>query len=499
MSSKLSECELCGVKIKASNIKKHKKEHFDEKLKCNFCEVTFKHQASLCRHQVQQHNVIIGKEGNYSKKYKYQKKDPFPCTYCDKMLGTKVALQSHTMIHTGEKPYKCDRDQCGKSFRQSTTLIKHVNYMHERDKLEMETCSICDKSFLGKRYLVTHISATHKSEKKIESCNECDFKGPFLKTHYKKAHEIKNRKKCNCCRVTLENDMRLIAHKIFFHELKDSCPECDKKCSNVEVLVNHMEQHHSSKRYKCEICFKEFKQNRMFIRHQDCHKEKTLQCKFCESKFSNNMSKRAHEKGHVVGFKPKKRKATGLQSNKNKKFPCSMCPKMFATEFSLSNHEQCHKERRLFECKICKDKFPNQGRLNKHSDIHTTIFPFQCKYCGRGSKQGGTHKRHEKVCLIKIKKQSEASPKEVLNNSNIQKAKNEVEKFLIQEGELWKCKQCNKTGKQRIQIRLHAEEHITGLSFQCLFCEKEFNTRKTLSTHKRNIHKHYTYRRIRVT
>ena len=477
-----SECELCG--ITTYNIKKHKKEHFIEKLQCRYCEVTFKHKPSLCRHEVQKHKAIIGKVGSYNKIYKYPKKDPFPCTYCDVQLGTKHALIQHTMTHTGEKPFKCDH--CGKDFRQSGILKNHIRYMHERDNLQYMKCNICDKTFLGKRLLQSHMK-THKKEKATESCDKCTYIGPYLKSHYRKTHE--NQKVCDInCKKTFRDDIHLRAHRVFFHDLKDSCPECDKKCSNAKTLVHHMEQCHSSKTYKCDICYKEFKQNRMYLRHKLMHREKSFTCKFCEKTFSQNITKNAHEKRHIVGFKPKK----STQNSNNKSLACRVCPKMFSSESILSNHEQNHKKE-YFECKICMARFPSQGRLHKHSDVHKTIFSFKCKYCGKGSKQCGTHKRHEQICFTR--KLNNVTSKEALLMKNIRDVNIEVNRFVVKDGELWRCTQCDKTGKQRIQITLHAEQHVSGLSFPCLLCDETFKTRRQLSTHKRSIHNQFKFKR----
>ena len=41
---------------------------------------------------------------------------PYQCSDCDKSFVNKSALISHIMIHTGEKPYQCK--ECDKKFSQ---------------------------------------------------------------------------------------------------------------------------------------------------------------------------------------------------------------------------------------------------------------------------------------------------------------------------------------------------------------------------------------------
>ena len=64
-----------------------------------------------------------------------------------------------------------------------------------------------------------------------------------------------------------------------------------------------------------------------------------------------------------------------------------------------------------------------------------------------------------------------------------------VEDLVTKSGEAWQCRQCGKHGKTGSQIRLHAERHIEGLSFECKLCEKTFKSRSSLAGHKQNKHK----------
>ena len=111
-----------------------------------------------------------------------------------------------------------------------------------------------------------------------------------------------------------------------------------------------------------------------------------------------------------------------------------------------------------------------------------------CKCCGRGSKQIGTHKRHEKLCFSRKQKRDAATEKEIGITDNISKANLLCNEKIIKIGELWYCKECDKTGKQKINLVLHAEIHISGLSFDCPYCEEKFVTRTRLATHKTEKH-----------
>ncbi|NWZ17061.1 ZN623 protein, partial [Agelaius phoeniceus] len=48
---------------------------------------------------------------------------PFLCPDCGKGFKQNSTLVTHQRIHTGARPYECP--QCGKSFTRSSHLTKH--------------------------------------------------------------------------------------------------------------------------------------------------------------------------------------------------------------------------------------------------------------------------------------------------------------------------------------------------------------------------------------
>lgn len=63
-------------------------------------------------------------------------------TKYNKMFTRKNHLKNHTMIYTGENPYKCD--VCNKLFTLSTILNRHMRTHTGENPFK---CEICDKVF----------------------------------------------------------------------------------------------------------------------------------------------------------------------------------------------------------------------------------------------------------------------------------------------------------------------------------------------------------------
>ena len=54
---------------------------------------------------------------------------------------------------------------------------------------------------------------------------------------------------------------------------------------------------------------------------------------------------------------------------------------------------------------------------------------------------------------------------------------------------LWQCQVCQKTSKQKGDMKKHLEIHLERVSYPCEICGKSYMTRRSLMTHKSNSHR----------
>nr|XP_019537892.2 gastrula zinc finger protein XlCGF57.1-like [Aedes albopictus] len=311
----------------------------DKNFYCDTCGSSFEKCTDLY-----QHIKIHGKA-------RYQ------CKECDRWFSRRAHLQSHEVIHTGERNFRCHR--CPNAYKSSRNLRRHVKSAHLGEKPFV--CDLCGKEFSQKTVLEAHHS-THVQERNF-SCEVCQkrFKSnKLLKLHI--TRHVKSGQprqetepvECDVCHKLYSSKMSLKNHKVIHSDAKIMCTFCGKNFKIMAHLKVHLRSHTKEQPYECD----------------QCHK-----------KFGYETSLKTHRLVHT----------------NERPYKCDVCDVSFRQLNHLKAHKFLHSGQKPFECEICKKSFALRGNLTIHMRIHEgpVASPFQCRLCvGKKLNDSNALKRH---------------------------------------------------------------------------------------------------------
>uniref|UniRef100_A0A1B0EXM9 Uncharacterized protein n=1 Tax=Phlebotomus papatasi TaxID=29031 RepID=A0A1B0EXM9_PHLPP len=148
-------CKKCNLGFRTTTaLRNH-----GHNLKCPICSKTFHMIPSLQTH-IQRHKRDPDGRAGPRLKMKVQ----HICDECGKSYSCKSVLEAHKVIHTGEKPFKCQH--CDKAFPLSASLKVHNRNKHpnqtESSLLDL-ICETCGETFRDSGAFSKHLKS-HKAE-----------------------------------------------------------------------------------------------------------------------------------------------------------------------------------------------------------------------------------------------------------------------------------------------------------------------------------------------
>ena len=231
-------CEKCEkvfqCKARLSIHQKNCMSKLSSDLQCSKCLKTFANRRNLrdhvkSIHESQSENILDSAK--------------FTCQHCGKIFSKKFNYTSHLLRHSKVAAFRCDVEDCGKSFKRERTLQKHQLVFHE-GRRERYLCGQCGQVFSSQSGFRTHV-ANHMGK---------DY--------------VKRNVKCLVCDKLFRCDSDMKTHMVVHSKERPfvcSWPDCDQSFSQKASLKDHTNVH--EKKYQCQLCEKAFGRERYLRMH----------------------------------------------------------------------------------------------------------------------------------------------------------------------------------------------------------------------------------------
>ncbi|CAG5057440.1 unnamed protein product [Parnassius apollo] len=242
-SSQIMNCALCNSTYETFKmLLQHMNGHYRNFI-CDVCDMGFINQHRLKSHK-RTHEV-----------------GTFKCAYCDKIFTTRVRQMCHEKYtHNTNARYTTNCPQCDKSFTSYYQRNRHMFDEHNTSAADYK-CNICDKTFILKSKLTSHIKKVHLMERN-HICAVCG-QGFFIKQSLNE-HMIKHN-----------------GERVF------KCTVCSKAYARKKTLREHMRIHNNDRRFKCGVCSLAFVQKCSLKSHMLSNHGVTL------TEFENNRTEKS--------------------------------------------------------------------------------------------------------------------------------------------------------------------------------------------------------------
>lgn len=260
------------------------------------------------------------------------------CDYCAMHFGDKSELYQHKRAqHEKELDdfgvIKCSR--CPALFNEINLHKIHSIRLHgvlEKRYLNKLDCLVCGESFAKSDKLVAHLRTHAAMESYVCSVKSCDEHFDTierLKSHLT-SHptSTENRRRCPKC-SRYYNESSFAGHHCV--ENIFCCEQCGKQFKHRGMLTEHLNRHTGNRRHQCKYCPQAFFSVFGRLKHERIHTgERPCKCSVpnCGRAFSQHIDLYRHQyKAHGI-FR--------------KKFPCTLCDKVFPENSLLRKHLACH-------------------------------------------------------------------------------------------------------------------------------------------------------------
>ena len=207
------------------------------------------------------------------------------CHHCSFTSYYEDVLEAHMVMHTGEKPCKCN--VCGANFSNKVSLAEHAGVHANKQKIKKFIHDYKKKSNHAKSDKTDTITNKPVSENKEK---------PFAKKINPKEKPIA----CSECSSNFSTSHELSIHKSCHKKSEKMliCTKCVFECKSEQSFIIHSRSHTSGKPYACTDCDFTCPSKNTLKNHIKNHFCKKIMCPDCGDKFTSQVLLKMHMASH---------------------------------------------------------------------------------------------------------------------------------------------------------------------------------------------------------
>ncbi|XP_076363645.1 zinc finger protein 639-like [Tachypleus tridentatus] len=331
----------------------------------------------------------------YGKTYRINKKGPYTCEECGKVIRFRQKFDQHMLRDHGiARPYSCPT--CGQQFKEHRSMEKHTA-LHEMELTASENFEVIHHT-LGTNYTRDEMSSGSWSA--LSHCKMC-AKPVVLMEGGNPFREL-----CQVCKQKILQSQLYQSKKFQSSEVDFyKCETCSLEFKDKDSLKTHCLEHTSTEKFikVCEICSKTFVSSRLKARHirSEHINPERKGCQACEAgcvckKVAANKTKEIRGKSKIQAMPRKMSYAFELKTKSEEKpqmkhlpsqhpkiFHCMYCKFRHDDREKLNQHiNEKHISNRIIHCDECSHTFFRESSLKNHKRFHSGECSYLCPICG---------------------------------------------------------------------------------------------------------------------
>ena len=178
------------------------------------------------------------------------------CFYCRKEFSGSTALKRHILLHTGEKPFKCQ--WCNSAYTRKFMLEKHYKVWHDEKTefyVKQNICPYCKREIKSPDQLKTHMTYhVNEGSHRCRLCNMAFRYHAMLREHMTKYHHQNVKEDLNA------SDPEVMIIEDEKADINEESPTLDTMSDKVKELV-------TERKYPCNLCSASFRRRAHLAKH----------------------------------------------------------------------------------------------------------------------------------------------------------------------------------------------------------------------------------------